>query len=49
MENEILRQTLNAQIAGQVVRQMIKIYSTDKEIIDRTVNITKGIVERLYA
>lgn len=49
MENEILKQTLNAQIAGQVVRQMIKIYATDKEIIDHTVNITKGIVERLYA
>lgn len=49
MENEVLKQTFAAQIAGQVARQLIKVYQSDQEIIDHTVNITKGIVNGLYA
>jgi hypothetical protein len=48
MENEVLKQTFAAQIAGQIAGQLIKVHATDQDIIDHTINITKGIVDGLY-
>ena len=49
MENEVLKQTFMAQIAGQIASKLIDKYATHQDIIDVTVKLTKGIVGGLYA
>ena len=46
---ELIKQTLTATIAGNIASVLINKHSLDQEIIDRTIKITKGIVEGLYA
>lgn len=49
MENEVLKQTFMAQIAGQIASKLIDKNLTHEEIIDVTIKLTKGIIDGLYA
>lgn len=48
-QSELIKQTLAAQIAGNIASELISKCSLDQEIIDRTIKITKGIIDGLYA
>ena len=50
MDNEMLKQAAYGTIAGYIANALIThVHSNFEDVIEDTVKITKGIVDKLYA
>ena len=49
MDKEMLKQAAYGPVAGYIANALIRRCLSDTEVIDQTVELTKAIVDKIYA